>query len=102
MNRTPATAQHAAKLAARLAKALAKAVDLTPCARARRLSARLAEISAEATATAKAAKVAADYAKLATSPEGHAEAVNHAIICARKVSALGEQAEREAREAGAL
>ena len=99
MNRTAANAQHAAKLADRLAKALAKAVAQAPT---HSLSARLAEISAEATATAKAAKIAADYAKLATSPEGHAEAVNHAIICARKVSALGEQAEREAREAGAL
>ena len=89
----------AAQLAVKIAKALAKAAANAPTPS---LRARLLEISAEATATAKAAKVAADYAKLATSPEGHAEAVNHAFICARKVSALGEQAEREAREAGAL
>ena len=96
MNRTPATAQHAAKLAANLAKALAKAVDLTPCARARRLS-------AEATATAKAAKIAADYAEIiGLSGYPTAAPIADAFALARKVSALGEQAEREAREAGAL
>ena len=100
MNRTPATAQHAAKLADRLAKALAKAVAQAPT---HSLSARLAEISAEATATAKAAKVAADYAEIiGLSGYPTAAPIADAFAFARKVGALAEQAEREAREAGAL
>ena len=99
MNRTAANAQAAANVAAKIAKALAKAAANAPT---HSLSARLREISAEANATAKRAKISADYAKLATSPEGHAEAVNYAFALARNVSDLAKEAEREAREAGAL
>ena len=91
MNRTPATAQQAAKIAAKLAKALAKAVDLTPCARARRLS-------ADATAYAKAAKVAADYSAIvAGTPEAQAEAIANAFAFARLVGRLATEAEAAAR-----
>jgi hypothetical protein len=81
MNRTPANAIHAAKLAANLAKAFAAAVDLAP-------SPALRQASANATAAAKAAKIAADYSAIATSPEGQAAAIADAFAAVRKVSAL--------------
>jgi hypothetical protein len=81
MNRTPATAMHAAHLAANLAKAFAAAVDLAP-------SPALRQASAGATAAAKAAKIAAEYSTIATSPEGKAAALADAFEAVRKVSAL--------------
>ena len=78
----------AAQLAVKIAKALAKAAANAPTPS---LRARLLEISAEATATAKRAKLAAEWG-----------ADTDALARARKVSDLAKLAEREAREAGAL
>lgn len=90
MNRTPATAQQAAKIAANLAKACAKLAEVSPNPIRARASAAMA------LKIAKNAKIAADYSAIATSPEARAQALADAFQCVRLVAEYSNETQAAA------
>ena len=93
---SPANAQAAAKIALNLAKACAKLAEVSANPFRARASAAMAM------KIAKNAKIAADYAAIATSPEAKAQALADAFQCVSLVKEYSAETQAAALAAGPL